>query len=154
MSAGSRAVPTPTELLDAPEQAMELPRPEAVRLLARVGALEAVLRRNVAGVDGLQNTPELLPGGLWTVAQVAAYLRLKPSTVRTYCEGGILPHVSIPAGLRFRRGDIEVWVERRFIRDRPRRNRPSTRRESPLTATPRNNDSVDVHATAPEVSES
>jgi excisionase family DNA binding protein len=83
---------------------------------------------------------------LWTVEQVAAYLMLKPSTVRSYCERGILPYVKLPAGLRFRLADIEAWVEGRTIRPRPRRNRP-------LTGSPHHNDIVVSHATAPKVQE-
>src|SRR5262249_52941474 len=118
----------------------------AARLLVQVGALEAVLRARVANPE--QNSARPTTSALWTVEQVAQYLVLKPSTVRTYCETGILPHLSLRAGLRFRPEDIAGWVERRAIRSRPHRARESQRS---LTA-PHRNDIVACDATAPKVS--
>ena len=54
-----RDLPTLAELLDSPEGALNLPRHEAVRLLARVGALAEVLRVTVAagGTGGPGHDP-------------------------------------------------------------------------------------------------
>ena len=46
-----RPVPTLADLLDAPERALDLDPVEAARLLATVGALEAVLRARVAAPE-------------------------------------------------------------------------------------------------------
>src|SRR5262245_54362351 len=135
------STPVLVDLLANPERALNLAPAEAARLLAQVGALEAVLRARVASPQ--QNSAQPTTSALWTVDQVAECLVLKSSTVRTYCETGVLPHVSIPAGLRFRPTDIAVWIERRVVRSRPRRAREP---QKPLTASS-GNDIVACDAT-------
>src|SRR5262245_37108489 len=103
--------PALADLLADPVRALSLASAEAARLLVQVGALEAVLRARVANPE--QSSARPTTSALWTVEQVAEYLVLKPSTVRTYAEAGTLPHVKLRAGLRFRPEDVAGWVERR-----------------------------------------
>jgi len=48
---------------------------------------------------------------LWTEEEVAAYLRVQPSTVRTWVKSGKIPFVKAGSLNRFRRSEIEDWVE-------------------------------------------
>jgi excisionase family DNA binding protein len=50
---------------------------------------------------------------LFTVPEVAALLRVKPSTVRAYAQHGVLPCVRIGNRLRFVPSDIDQWIELR-----------------------------------------
>src|SRR5437773_2099062 len=56
-------------------------------------------------------TPALQP--LLTVEDVAALLRLRPSTVRAYAERGSLACVRIGGRLRFQASDVSAWVAQR-----------------------------------------
>jgi excisionase family DNA binding protein len=53
------------------------------------------------------DTPSLL-----NVEQAAAYLSLSPSTVYKLSSRGELPHVKLGGRLRFRRGDLDAYIER------------------------------------------
>jgi hypothetical protein len=59
-----------TELLDSPEKAVDLPKHEAVRLLARVGALAEVLRV-AANASPRAERPEAGDDAMLTPAQAA-----------------------------------------------------------------------------------
>lgn len=50
---------------------------------------------------------------LWTIAEVAQYLRLEPETVRTMARKKVLPGFKVERVWRFRRSDVEEWVSRR-----------------------------------------
>ncbi len=47
---------------------------------------------------------------LWTVEDVAAYLRLEPETVRKMARNGRLPAIKLGRVWRFRREKIAEWV--------------------------------------------
>jgi len=49
---------------------------------------------------------------LWTVEDVAAYLRLKPSTVRDLARKGGLPVIKLGRFYRFRKADLDAWLEK------------------------------------------
>ena len=53
---------------------------------------------------------------LLTVEEVAAFLQLKPSTVRAYAERGTLPCVRIGNRLRFLPSDVGAWIEQRHAK--------------------------------------
>jgi excisionase family DNA binding protein len=48
---------------------------------------------------------------LWTVMEVADFLRLRPETVRSMARRQEIPSVRIRRRWRFRRQDIEHWVQ-------------------------------------------
>ena len=51
-----------------------------------------------------------------TVKEAASWLRLSEKTIYRYCERGELPHQRIPGGcIRFRRDDLESWLEERRV---------------------------------------
>ncbi len=50
------------------------------------------------------------PAQLWTVREVAYYLRLKPQTIRAMARRGELPVIRLGRGLRFQPGAIEAWL--------------------------------------------
>lgn len=50
---------------------------------------------------------------LLTLAEVAAYLRVHEQTVRVWARTGKLPAVKFERFWRFRRADVEDFVERR-----------------------------------------
>lgn len=50
---------------------------------------------------------------LWTEDEVAAYLRVEVSTVRTWVKRLGLPTVKAGSLNRFRKDDIDRWTERR-----------------------------------------
>ncbi len=55
------------------------------------------------------NAPEV---ALMTVEEVAAYLQLKPETIRAMTRRGQLPGLKVGTRrLRFRKTDIDAWLE-------------------------------------------
>ena len=47
---------------------------------------------------------------LWTIDEVASYLQLTPETVRTMARQQEIPAFKIRRRWRFRKEDIELWV--------------------------------------------
>ncbi len=47
----------------------------------------------------------------WTIKEVASYLNIKPSTLYSWSREGGIPHYRMGRILRFRREDIDAWVE-------------------------------------------
>jgi excisionase family DNA binding protein len=47
---------------------------------------------------------------LWTAADVAAYLRIPETVVFELADSSRLPHLSLAGHLRFRKEDVERWV--------------------------------------------
>jgi excisionase family DNA binding protein len=47
---------------------------------------------------------------LWTVAEVAEFLKLRPKTIRNKVSADQIPHLKIDGSLRFRPEDIRQWV--------------------------------------------
>ena len=50
------------------------------------------------------------PNLLWTVGEVAQYLRLKPGTVRKIAKTGELPGIKLKRSWRFQKADIEEFL--------------------------------------------
>lgn len=50
---------------------------------------------------------------LMTVEEVAEYLRFKPSTIRQWVKTREIPCVKAGRSTRFRKGDIDEWIEAR-----------------------------------------
>lgn len=50
---------------------------------------------------------------IWTVKQVAFYLRINPKTVYELANSGELPGFKVGGSWRFKRADIWQWVEER-----------------------------------------
>ena len=48
---------------------------------------------------------------LWTAADVAAYLRIPETAVRELADSSRLPHLSLAGHLRFRKADVQRWVD-------------------------------------------
>lgn len=48
---------------------------------------------------------------LWTVRDVALYLRLNPETVRLMARSGKIPAIKVGKSWRFRSSQIKYWLE-------------------------------------------
>jgi excisionase family DNA binding protein len=59
------------------------------------------------GLPGQRQDP---PASLWTIHDVAAYLRIHEKTVARWVRSGRLPCVRIGSRLRFDRQDVLRWV--------------------------------------------
>lgn len=59
---------------------------------------------------------------LMTADEVAEYLRLKKPTVYVWASDGSIPHLKVNGELRFRRSEIDAWIE-------PNNNKIETVRE-------------------------
>ena len=94
-----------------PAKALSLSPAEATKMLAAVGAIEAMLRARIVSTT-TNGSAAGLP--LLTAEQVAEELNVKPSTIRAYAERGILPSVAVGNRLRFRRSDVGLWIARRY----------------------------------------
>jgi excisionase family DNA binding protein len=57
------------------------------------------------GIDMTQDT-------LLNVKQVAGYLQLKESTIYSWAQDGKIPAIKIGRTWRFRRSDLDAWLER------------------------------------------
>jgi hypothetical protein len=76
-------MPSVNEMLDAPERAMELPQQEAVRLLARAGALTEVLRIAAAARPSQNGEqPKASEDALLTLEQGARIACVTPEQLR------------------------------------------------------------------------
>jgi excisionase family DNA binding protein len=51
-------------------------------------------------------------GTLLNVKQVAQYLQLKESTIYSWAQDGKIPAIKIGRTWRFRRADLDSWLER------------------------------------------
>lgn len=49
---------------------------------------------------------------LLNVKQVAQYLQLKESTIYSWAQDGKIPAIKIGRTWRFRRSDLDIWLER------------------------------------------
>ncbi len=50
--------------------------------------------------------------GLWKLREAAEYLRFAPEVLRRKCRGGDLPHLRVFGRFRFRRSEIDTWLDR------------------------------------------
>jgi excisionase family DNA binding protein len=107
--------PDPAELLNAPERALELPVPEAAVLLARIGALEAILRARLGAVrtEPSRLEPVVALDRLLTADEAAR--RLGMSKRWLYANASTLPFARRLSGraVRFSERDLERWQTRR-----------------------------------------
>ena len=62
-----------------------------------------------AAHNNLISSPSTEP--LWTVEDVARYLRLEPNTVREMARDRKLPAIKVGRVWRFRARDIKAWLE-------------------------------------------
>lgn len=49
---------------------------------------------------------------LMTVEEVADYIKFEPSTIRQWVKARSIPHLKVGRSTRFRRQDIDAWVDR------------------------------------------
>jgi len=49
---------------------------------------------------------------IWTIKEVAAYLKLKEKTAYALVAKGKIPGFKVGGAWRFRRADIENWIDR------------------------------------------
>jgi excisionase family DNA binding protein len=68
--------------------------------------------------QGSESRPRVYLEDLLTVEEVAAKLKLKPSTIRAYAERGSLPCVHLGNRLRFKPSDLDLWIARRHQGER------------------------------------
>jgi PTS system nitrogen regulatory IIA component len=61
-----------------------------------------------------------LPEKLMTLAEVAEYLQIKERTIYQWAQQGKIPGFKLGNIWRFKRDDIELWIEERK-RDTPRK---------------------------------
>lgn len=47
----------------------------------------------------------------WNIQQVSQYLQVKPKTIYNWAESGEIPYYKIGRLIRFKRTDIDAWVE-------------------------------------------
>jgi excisionase family DNA binding protein len=47
----------------------------------------------------------------WDIRQLSVYLHVKPSTLYAWAGQGKIPHLKIHGLVRFRRDDIDRWIE-------------------------------------------
>lgn len=52
---------------------------------------------------------------LWRVPEAAAYLRVSPGHVYRLTSTNTIPFVRVGGGLRFRKTDIDAWLDTRRI---------------------------------------
>jgi excisionase family DNA binding protein len=50
---------------------------------------------------------------LLTTTEIAEWLKIAESTVRKWVHYGFIPHVKIGRCVRFRREDVENWIQQR-----------------------------------------
>jgi excisionase family DNA binding protein len=66
-------------------------------------------------------------GGLLTVPETAALLRLKPSTVRAWVLRRKIPYVKVGRLVRLRRADVDALIEASVVRARSAADQEPTR---------------------------
>jgi excisionase family DNA binding protein len=63
----------------------------------------------------------------WTVGDVSKYLSVKPSTIYMWAKTGQIPHFKLNKALRFRKTEIDAWMESHrgndiVAKEKPRRS--------------------------------
>jgi excisionase family DNA binding protein len=48
---------------------------------------------------------------LWTIAEVARYLGVPQSSIYKMTAKGVIPHVKLGGRVRFRRADVDRWLD-------------------------------------------
>jgi excisionase family DNA binding protein len=73
-------------------------------------------------MGGLAKRPTMTH--LLTVAEIAAYLQVKPSTIYQWTHEGYIPHVKLGNLVRFRVAQIDRWLEKKEVSGKARRRLP------------------------------
>jgi excisionase family DNA binding protein len=90
-----------------------------VEAKSRVEAILGELRPTAPpAVTPAEPAPTRAPGVLLTVREAAEVLAVSPKTLYRMAQLGQAPHVRLGRNVRFRREDLEAWLERRSIRPR------------------------------------
>ena len=55
-----------------------------------------------------------------TVEEVAEFLHVKKSTIYAFVHQGVLPHFKVGRLTRFRKSDLEAWLEAQKVEGRSR----------------------------------
>ena len=107
--------PTLDALADAPERALDLPRDVAALLLARVGAIEAVLRARLAGPPGGNGEDSTGDDTMLSAAQAAKRTGMSRRWLYAQAAAGALPFARRVSahGVRFSGRGIDRWLARR-----------------------------------------
>ena len=66
---------------------------------------------------------------LMTLQELAEYLKLAERTVYGYAQKGVLPGIKIGSSWRFRKSDIDAWLEQQF--ERTASSRPGSANPNP-----------------------
>ena len=53
------------------------------------------------------------PDEILTLKEVAGYLKLSERTVYSYAQTGVLPGIKLGSAWRFRKADIDTWLDER-----------------------------------------
>lgn len=72
------------------------------------------------------NTPEIQAASgekLLTASELEAWLEIDRKTVYTYVQRGLIPYIKIQSNVRFRRSEIEDWLETQSYRPRTARKK-------------------------------
>ena len=59
----------------------------------------------------MENEPRQSDGPMWDVQDVARHLKISKATVRSYVLNSTIPYHKVGRLVRFRRAEIDVWVE-------------------------------------------
>jgi len=112
---GRPGQPSPIELLDAPARALELPVHEATMLLARIGALEAVLRARLGAIGTEEPQPQPVAASDRLLTADEAARRLAMSKRWLYANASTLPFARRVSrrSVRFSERELEHWQLRR-----------------------------------------
>ena len=73
------------------------------------------------------NTPEIQAASgekLLTASELEAWLEIDRKTVYKYAQKGLIPYIKIQSNLRFRRSEIEDWLDGLSYRPVKRPKRP------------------------------
>lgn len=62
-----------------------------------------------------------MTGRLINVAEVADYLRVKPSTIYQWTHEKYIPHIKVGNQVRFKVAAIDVWLDRNSVAGRKSR---------------------------------
>jgi len=63
---------------------------------------------------------------LWNTPELAAYLNVKEGTIRYWVHIGYIPHTKFQALVRFRKTDIDAWLDQRTAPGRKTPGRMAT----------------------------
>jgi excisionase family DNA binding protein len=64
--------------------------------------------------------------GVLTLQDLSAYLKIAEKTLYGYAQKGIIPGIKIGSAWRFRKADIDCWLEERRKLTESSRNRVNT----------------------------